>query len=193
MATYGVSTYGVDVYGSLLISSVVPSYLGLRINFSVAVHDDAELRNPDNYSFTVLSAPAVGLYALSVTPESGGSPTYVDIECTDLTDGESYQVTIAGGVIQNVTMTAYFPSSSDSYIGVSTNPTVSSITATSSTEMMVIFSKTMAVNSELLDTTKYTFTNGLTVRSVESVSPGVVKLTTSKQIPSRLYTLTVSV
>ena len=192
-AWYGNFKYGEEYYGAVyLIDSVVPSYLALRINFIEAVYDDEELNDPDNYTITCIGSPAVTVGVISVTPEPGGAPTYVDLECTDLTHGKQYQVEIASGKIQDVGQTKYFLFGlSETYFGVSTMPAIQSLVSTSQYEMRVVFTKAMAVNDDLLNPSNWVFDKGLEVRSVASPSPGVVILTTTRQIPSELYTLTV--
>ena len=71
------------------ILRVVPSYLGLRIYFNQAAYDDAELRDPDNYTIDAIDGtPTDQVHnsdAWNVTPEDVTSPTYVDLDCTDIT------------------------------------------------------------------------------------------------------------
>jgi hypothetical protein len=171
---------------------LVPSYLGLRVYFSEPVYNDAQLRDPDNYSIFPYEALAVTNEVVSVTPEKEVAPSYVDLDCTDLTHNKEYRLHITEGVIQDAAQTKYFEGGMiDNFIGVSVFPTVQSIRATSQYEMQVIFSKPMAITSDLLDPSRYFFNNGLSVRSVSSLSEGVVLLSTTKQTPSELYTLTV--
>lgn len=193
-ALYGNFRYGEEYYGGVyLVDSVVPSYLALRVNFAEPVYDDEELNDPDNYTITRIGSPAVTASVVGVSPEPGGSPNYVDLECTDLTHGKQYQIEIASGKLQDAGQTKYFTFGLDAtYFGVSTTPEIQSLLSTTEYEMRVVFTKAMAVNADLLDPTNWVFDKGLTVRAVSSPSPGVVLLTTSKQVPSELYTLTVS-
>jgi hypothetical protein len=178
------------------IMSVEASYLGLRVYFSNPVYDDAELRNPNNYSIVgddaVLTSEISTAEILSVEPEDVESPTYVDLVCTDLTDGMSYLFTIVSGKIQDAGQENYMTSgNSVSYDGVSVLPYVQTVRAISETLMEVVYSKEMSPVGDLMDVESYSFDKGLIVREVIWVSPGVVHLVTTKQTPSELYTLTV--
>lgn len=178
---------------SKVISSLEPSYLGLRVHFSEEVCDDDGLRNPDNYNISSCNDDSESLKVIDVSPEKSEYPTYVDLECTDLKDGKIYRLNIIEGAIQNASQTKKFVGDiTETYTGVSLAPIIQSLKALSSTEIQVVFSKTMNVNSDLLNPKRYVFDKGLKVIKVISPSPGVVILTTTKQFPSELYTLTVS-
>jgi len=182
-------------YGSpeSVILSLVPSYLGLRVNFREALYEDDELNDVDNYTIYPYEAAAVSFEIISVTPEPGGFPTYIDLECNDLTGGKGYRLIIAGGVIQDAQQTKYFTGGlRKEYTSVSVVPVIQTMRSTSLYEMQVVFSKPMDVNVDLLDESNWSFDKGLEVLSVTSLAPGVVALKTTKQTPSELYTLTVS-
>lgn len=61
----------------------------VRMTFSDALVDKTELRDVANYSFDPF------LDVVSVTPEAGGDPTYVDIRTNEMLAGEDYVVAYA--------------------------------------------------------------------------------------------------
>jgi len=177
------------------ILRVVGEYLGARVYFTQACTDDANLRNPEFYQILHAESEQVGfLDVYSVTPEDTEFPTYVDLECGDLTDGKDYELTIEDGKISkfDLSKTIDAPNNVAEYEGVSIFPQAISVQATSDQTMLVTFNKDMAPNDSLFDVGSYSFTGGLVTRRVTRISPGVVELLTSKQTPSVLYELTVT-
>jgi len=196
-ANYGTFLYGELFYGQtskFTITTVVHTYLNLRVNFNEAAIDNAELRDISNYNIIVTS-PSIDydFEVLAVTPEAVTNPTYVDLMVTDCTHGGDYQLVITPDKIQNVS-TAYMESGYNTklFTGVSELPDVLTAHAVSSTSVRVTFSKTMAVNDEYLDPSNYSFTGGLVVKSVEAESESVVLLTTTEQEIGQIYDLTVT-
>lgn len=66
----------------------VLSSTSLRVRFNTVVRDNEALDSLDIYRIT----PALEI--LSITPEPGGTPTYVILETAEQKDGESYTVEI---------------------------------------------------------------------------------------------------
>jgi len=186
-------------YGPALpfgILRVVPSYLGLRVYFNQLALNNAELRNPKNYTITASSIFTTeevhNSDVWNVTPEDVEYPSYVDLDCTDLTLDKEYLLTITPGRISNWDSSELLTNNNTAeYLGVSILPRVQSVRAISSTLMEVIFSKEMSPTSGILNTSSYSFDKGLKVREATIVAPGVVHLLTSRQTQSEIYTLTI--
>ena len=176
------------------IFSVVPSYLGLRVIFDEPMNNNADLRNPDNYTIDVVSLSGAidSASVISVTPEAVTNPMYVDLECTDLTHGKDYKVIIPSGVLITAMAVPVAGICDVTYTGISELPRVQSVKSISETEMEVIFTKEVSPVSDVVVPSRYSFNKGLVVRIVTVVAPGTIKLTTTKQTPSELYTLTIS-
>jgi hypothetical protein len=179
------------------VLQVIPSYLGLRVIFNQAALDDAELRDPDNYTIEAIDAsPNEQVHhsdAWAVTPEDVADPTYVDLDCTDLTHGYEYRLTITPSRISNAGSTEQIIGNNTAdYVGVSILPRVQTVRPVSDTIMEVIFTKEVAPIAGSIDPASYSFDKGLTVREVTIIAPGTVHLLTTRQVPSELYTLTVS-
>jgi hypothetical protein len=186
------SHYGLP-YPGPLISYVTPSYLGLRVGFFRPVHDSSVLRDPTTWTITYIGDGAAVTPTITlVTPEAGGSPEYVDLVCTDLTDGKDYRISVSSGVIEDSSQIAYFISGLYiDYLGVSSRPDIESLVALSYNSMVLTFSRQMDQNSEFLSTESYSFDNSLFVRSIVVETPTSIILFTSSQ-RDVVYTLTTS-
>lgn len=185
--------YGPELAFEIL--RVVGSYLGARVYFTLPCKDDANLRNPEFYTIEHADSDLVGfLDVYSVTPEDTEFPTYVDLECSDLTDGKVYLLTITSDKVLDSSETKYItaPNNAAEYDGVSIFPQMVDLQSTSEQTMLVTFNKDMSPTDPLFNPSAYTFTGGLIVYEVVRISPGVMELRTSKQTPSVLYELTVA-
>ena len=183
--------YGGNV--PLGILSVVHTYLNLRVYFSAPVANNAALVDPDNYQINVGSpSQAYDFGAISVTPEDTLYPTYVDVEVTDCTGGEDYQLEITPGVIvsqdQKYLGAGY---NTADFVGVTDDPVVLAAIPTSLSTVRVVFSKYMTQNPDLFEPSKYVWTGGLRTLRVEPETNSTVILTTSEQTPAGIYELTV--
>lgn len=178
---------------ALTIENVVSSYLNLRITFSGNVVKSDDLVDPTNYQIDSIG-DGVGCVVGIVTPEDVDEPVYIDLECTDITNGEMYQLTIEPDKIQEVISGHYLvePNNVASFEGVSEYPEIQTIRATSSTAMEIVFTKDMSMIASLSDPTNYTFDKGLRVIAVTVASHAMVRLTTTPQTSSELYTLTIT-
>lgn len=196
-AIYDSGIYGTDVYGPLGsspgIDTVEPGYLSLRINFLTRMTNDTALLDASNYTVTPNESGAVDTDVVGVTPEPDVTyPQYVDLEMLDLTHGKEYQLVITPNELLDHTSTYLVVDNTALYDGVSELPLIQNMTSTSSNEIIVVFTKPMSPNDDLTDPARYSFDNGLRVLSVNILGEGIVRLTTSDQVPSTLYTLTVS-
>lgn len=186
------SHYGIPTI-SELISSIIPSYLSLKVIFTKPMTNDSELINPENYYITVSDpTTAFDFEIISVTPESVANPNYIILETTDCTHDKEYTFVIVPDKIKTSTeeyITAGL--NTIAFNGVSELPNILSVIPITSSSVRITFSKKMAKNSSLLDNSSYAFTGGLKVLSVEQENPYSVLLTTSVQTSGEIYNLTV--
>ncbi len=175
-----------------LVDYVVSSFLGLRVYFKYTMSDDAALNNVANYTIASTGGGYSPVTVTGVTPESGGTPSYVDLTCSDLTDGETYQLAITSGVLQNSDHTTYFTNDlTASYFGTSIGPDILTLTSDAINKMTVTFTSPMKADSRLLAPASYVFNNNLSVTAVTVISPVQVELNTSIQ-ERLIYSLVVS-
>ncbi len=144
----------------------------IRPTFSICLEEDSALYSFSSYSIVPL-IDAIPVFVLSLNPEAITCPTYVDLVTTGQTDGGSYRLTIED------------PEADDplifDYIAEAEFPDVVSLTATSNTEMTLVFSKDMEANATLLDPASYVFDKDLSVSAVTVSSTTTIVLTTSAQ------------
>lgn len=174
-----------------LISATVIAANTIRLTFDEGMRRDSILASPSSYMFTAITAGATPLYFEEVTvPASPANPTYVDIVVSEMTDGASYEVAVLGPT--DPALNPMSGSNSAGFTGVGQTPTIDSVIAISANRVNVVFNEAMRPNADIIDPTRYTWTNGLETLSVlEVTADGVVKLVTTDQIPGVLYDLTV--
>lgn len=155
--------------------------------------NDAELVFPNNYAITVITAGAAAVLVNSVTPEGVGDPTFVDLGTTEMTDGKTYEMTVAPGVQDTDDLSVSAP---DQFTGQGVKPSVVSAMALSSQKVRVTFDEIMdALSGGLTDTANYTITpttpgaGPVFVNAVVAVgaNPVAVDLTTSEQKEGASY------
>ena len=188
------SWYG-EPFQPIAVDSATSEYLGVRVYFTDYVKNDAEVIDPDNYTITPNEAGAIEVGVISATLENyGAANEHVYLECQDMTQDKEYLVTVAPNKIQDVLGLGYVSAGNNTatYDGVSVLPIVQTVTAVSDTIVDVTFSKAMSKTDDLRNATKYSFDKGLRVLGVTIISAWKVRLTTSQQSPSELYTLTVT-
>lgn len=172
------------------IASAIPLTTNkVRLNFSERLVNNAALRTPGNYAF-VRGAGASAIYASKVVTPDEPAPSYVDLECSEMTNGGTYYATAlnivdhAGNPIRN--------DSPPAFVGLGKAPSILSVKSTSKNRVDVVFSEVMKDNPDIRDKNKYAFNNGLTVLAVIGVNGETISLATSDQIPGQAYQLTVS-
>jgi len=176
------------------IDTVVPSYLGLKVNFSKGCKNDSELNAPNNYQITVsLPGSAFDFGTVSVIPEPDVTyPTYVDLEVTDCTHGEDYELVITPDKI-----TAFDDellttgSNTKAFVGVSEMPEVLAAISLSLTKVKVIFTKYMEQTDRLYNPSNYMWTGGIRTLKVDKDTNASVILTVTDMSASQIYDLTV--
>lgn len=178
---------------ALAVTGAVHSHLNLRVTFSAGVNDDAELNNPDNYNIVVADpTTAFDFGVVSVTPEQDVvSPTYVDLEMTDCTNGKNYQLVVTPGKITDGVDTIDAPNNTANFVGVSDAPVVLSVIPLSLVQVKVIFSKYMAQLSDLYNPQLYVWNGGIRTLKVDPDTNSSVILTVTRMTSSQIYDLTV--
>lgn len=173
---------------------VTPDHLSLLINLNAQILNPSACENVDIYHITLVGSDAVTCSPVTVDDvyevTSGGVKTYVLLGVSDVTDGKEYNVTIDDNVLMIDPTPIYLNGFTVNYFGVSQSPTIQTITAISDYIMEVVFTKDMNLE-DLNNEANYQFDKGLTIISVEIISQRVVRLHTSKQTPSEMYTLTI--
>lgn len=121
----------------------------VRVSFSAAVAVTGALTTPGNYTLAQVN-PANGVLPTisAVTPQAGGSPTYVDLTTTEHTGGQNYSVTLAN--IPGVAGSAQ-------YAGVGQAPTATSAEVLAPDLIRVRFSEPMLEDAALLSPSSYGF------------------------------------
>jgi hypothetical protein len=162
----------------------------IRIDFDQPVDINDALLDPDSYEIVALSVGAAELIVQSVeTPVGFIFPTFVELHVTEMTDGAIYTAKLVGPITGPDGSTAI--GNVESFAGEGAIPVVESVAAKDANTVEVIFSEPMLDNAAIRDPNNYSFDNGLSVASVESLATQKVVLKTTDQTPGILYTLTV--
>lgn len=163
------------------VSSAVASttWTGYKIRLTLA---DATYRDASWAGATVTVSGPTSVTPVYVTPSS--STSYIDYTVGEMLQGGSYTVSWSGlvGVADG----------SIGFTGVGVSPTVSSITAPSSTQVQITWAEAMKDETALVAAGNYVFTPSLNVVSVARTSSTVVTLTTAAQVPGQPYDLAIN-
>lgn len=165
----------------------------VRFAFSEPMLNNLALKTPSNYLLMPVTPGAAPLFFDTVDPQGVDFPTYVDVPCSEMTNGASYQ----GGVV-TPTMSDKVNNPVDgahttaTFTGLGTPPSVKEIHAISQNRVDVIFSEPMLDNADIRNPAKYTWSGGLSTLSVLDVLSDTVSLVTSDQTPNTLYDLSVA-
>ena len=177
-------------------ATVVPTTsVLLRATFDQVMTHDADLADPNNYTFNVTGG--VGLLCNSATPEVGANPTFVDLGVTEMTQGASYELTVAPGVTDQDGSSV---EDAAAFTGVGVEPKISSVLAQNSTTVRVTFDEPMDPNSgQLINAGNYSITPtgggaSVNVNSVNALgaAPLWVDLLTSEMTDGAAYDCTVN-
>ena len=176
----------------VLLASVVTAFK-VRVTFDQEMIEDSRLVDIANYAIVPVSAGAL-IAVENVTPETAVFPSFVDLDITEMTDGESYQVAVnagAGSPASRFSIPLNVASAFAVFVGLGENPTVVSVEAISENRADVKFSESMFDNVDIRDPSNYVFDQGLSVTSVLDVDGDTVKLITTDQVPGILYNLVI--
>lgn len=172
---------------------ITPSYLSILVDLGANVDIDDELMNIRNYTIEPTGVDTITAGIVDIVRAWGqgfnGLFTLIEFETTDMTHGKEYRFTVIDNHL-TVHGNGFFNGFTELFNAVSVMPVIQTIRALSQQEMEVIFSKDTD-RRNLDDPSSYRFDKGLSILSVSIVSPRVIRLRTSRQVSSELYTLTV--
>ncbi len=163
------------------ITAAATSPTAIRVTFSkiMQVVPPDNLTDPSNYVLTPITPGAAELLVNSVVPEGGGSPTFVDLTTTEMTDGATYEITVQPAVVDLVGLSVEFPTQ---FAGQGQKPSLVSAIATTSKRIRVVFDEPMNPNAALSNSASYTVTpqaagvGAVVVNSVEVIGPSPVSV-----------------
>jgi hypothetical protein len=167
----------------------------IRVTFDEPMDlNGGELATVGNYSITPQTAGAAAVNILSVAAGVGATPSYVEIETTEHTEGATYQLAVVtSGEIRDAAYNPIDPAgASDTYAGEGDAPTLLRVEPVSSTRVDLVFSEAMRDNATIRDPAQYVWDNGLTTLAVLEIESDTVKLVTTEQTEGLLYSLTIS-
>jgi len=152
----------------------------------------ADLADIGNFTLEPIEAGAAILYYSGVLLPADTYPTYVDIVCSEMTDGKDYRATVDPSVRDKWDNTISPLFDTQDFEGVGTEPRIVRVVASTLNKCTVVFDESMRDNADLRDPARYSFDKGLQVLAVLDVRGSEVDLSTSEQTAGELYTLTIS-
>lgn len=171
----------------------VLSAIKFRVTFDQGMVNNAALSDPTSYNVTPQDG-GVGVVATFVTPEAVAEPTYVEVDCTEMTDGAVYRLQLVPGI---VSAAMGFPAIGyDDFTGQGVAPQVSGAQAVNSNKVRVTFDEPMDYNGdELTNPDNYQIAQidpgavAVVVNEVETygTTPSYVDLVTSEMTDGKAY------
>jgi hypothetical protein len=198
LSIYGLSETIATATGQLvtlvkITNAEVISSNKLRVYFDRNMKNDDNLVNRLFYTIIPITSGAVNCYVSEVKIPYVAYPEYVDLITSEMTDSASYTVYVDTDGPTDLENTPVDPDNNDqTFVAEGIIPTIDKIIAVSENQIDVVFSENMKINSAIMNTSKYSFDNGLSVLSVISAIGDTVSLATSEQTPGIIYTLTVN-
>lgn len=164
-----------------------------RVHFSEPMLRGGALTSDLYYSFTVLTAGAAPVFVERVVaPSTPTYPEYVDVYCSEMTDGANYELVVSTLGPTDRAHNHIDPTGDTvAIVGVGEVPTLSRVEAISANRVNVIFSESMRDNVAIREASRYTWDNGLETVEVIGVEGNIVQLVTTDQTPGTLYNLTI--
>jgi len=162
----------------------------IRVDFSVAVVINAALQSPGSYVVQPVSPGAALVVVQSVSlPIGQANPAFVELNVTEMTDANVYQLVIAGALVGQ---SGESPSPNPAFFsGIGRAPALFLVLAASKNQVYVQFTEVMKDNLALRNVANYIFDGGLVVTAITAVEGSRVTLATTDQTPGQLYNLTV--
>lgn len=162
----------------------------LRVEFGGKTIINSALVDPGSYIISTVTPGAANVVINFVElPFGQSNPSYVEIETSEHTDNNEYNLSISEDIIgYEIDFSKWYDVN---YIGLGESPTVSLVLATAKDQVYVYFSENMKDNSSIRDTNNYIWDGGLQTLEVESVLGNIVVLKTSVQSEGTLYNLTI--
>ena len=170
------------------------TYLSLEVDTGIPLRNtNGELDNIENFIIAPVGADTItaGVRNIVSHDDDGGSTIFI-FDTTDMTHGKEYSFTILDNklILPVDPGPVYLVGFVENFFAVSELPVVQNVVPLGEQDMEILFNKDMAY-LDLDNPANYVFDKGLMVLSVRIVSPRVVRLTTSRQTPSELYSLTI--
>lgn len=187
--------FAVELIAPLLIGNVrALNSEKIRIDFdrAVSLEGEEQVSSPSSYTLLPVDSGAAVLTVLSVDlPPGQSTPTFVELNITEMTDSALYSAALVPGAILAADDGGPSTGIAVNFAGLGENPTVLNAVAVAKNRVVVTFSESMFDNAAIRDISRYSFDGGLSAISVESVNGATVVLRTSEQSPGTLYNLTV--
>jgi hypothetical protein len=184
---------GIGVNPKIVQPTKLLSAYKLKITFSKEMEYDSNLLNLSNYMVEPDTTDGVPINLLSIETENTTNPKYVEITCSEFTNGEIYNISIEKINGPKSISGFYMDPTQGSFqvTGIGVIPTVETLVATSKNTFELTFSENMLDNTFIKDKTKYSFDKGLTINNL-IFTPSTITLVTTDQDPGELYTLTIT-
>lgn len=163
-----------------------PTQSSLILTFSDNVVLQGPALDPANWT---IAGPGLGVTCTAVSAPS--DQKNVTLTITDQTQGGAYTVTVPSTGISGPSALNFSGPFTMNFTGIGVAPSIVMARSVDARTMEVIFSEPV-LESDALNPTNYTITNGLKALSVSKVTPVIYRLTTSKQAVGTAYNVTVS-
>lgn len=166
---------------------IVPSHMSLLVDLGAAITNPSAAYDVDIYHLSLVGIDAVTITPVAVDNVYTDGNTFVVISVSDATDSKEYNLVIDDNVLI-LPGSVYLNGFTENFFAVSDSPTIQTISTISDSVIDVVFAKDMNLD-DLDNPANYIFDKGLSVQTVDIISQRMVRLHTSKQTSSELYTL----
>lgn len=186
-----------------LSSVVATTSTTIRVTFDGAVQNNASLSNVATY--LVSSDLGIPVTVSACLPQAVGSPTYVDLNVTEMTNGAAYVLRISPSAfildVPGNVLDPNAPSNRITFAGMGTLPDVGPVQVLGPKSIRITFNEGMKRDSALASPSNYTIipvTPGAAAVYVESVfvpvdaTPAYVEIETTEMTDGASYTAIVS-
>lgn len=174
-----------------VVSAEPVSPTKIRVNFSEPMKKTT-LGAVAAYTLTPITPGAAPLYFTGIDVPGATLPEFVEIPCSEMTDGATYRVEVAA-TVKDLAGNGIDPGGdSDDFTGLGQAPTVKELRAIGKNRVDVVFDEAMKDNADIRDAGRYAFSGGLSTVAVLDVVGDTVKLVTDDQTPEALYDLTIT-
>lgn len=134
--------------------------------------------------------PPVGHSPITVIGVLLLDPTHLQLTTTDQENGESYQLNVSQGVVENGGSKVNF-ATAVFFTGNNVPLTVSSYNLINSTNLTITYSRVVDFSTAIIPG-NYVFVPSLVVNSVERVTDNIYRIHTVRMQPNTTYDLTIS-
>lgn len=163
----------------------------IRVNFSEPMKRTT-LGAVGSYALSPLTPGSAPLYFTSIDVPGLATPDFVEIPCSEMTDGATYRVEVSSAVKDTAGNGIDPGGDSDDFTGLGQAPIVKEVQAVGKNRIDVMFDEPMKDNADIRDPGRYALSGGLSVVAVLDVVDDTVQLVTDDQDPGALYNLTIT-